>query len=149
MNIDLHYYTSCYNLAAYITALNSNYVNEIILSDKLKAKTYWFYSNDDIQIGDVSEFIIEFYLKERLIDRITFNTNYKKAKLFEKSLYKGNTLESISLVKALEPSIKVKLMKHKPNLTKEEQAIVISKANELEYFIENRNNNQSTKTNHK
>lgn len=131
MNIDLHYYTSCYRMAAYLTVLNEDFVNEIPITEDLDAKTYWFYSEDDISVGDVSQFIVEFYRKKRLIDRIIFNTDHKRGAKFDKKLYKDDILSKISLVERLEPSIPVKLLQHKPNLTKDEREMVSSITNEL------------------
>ena len=133
MNIDLHYYTSCYKLAAYETIRNSSIVNEIDLSDELKAKTYWFYFENDLAVGDVSEFIVEFYKEEELLDRITFHTNPKRGKILERCFDRKELTKKMKLVKELEPSIPIKLFQHKPKLNREERNLVISRVNELEY----------------
>lgn len=149
MNIDLHYYTSCYKLAAYETIRNSSIVNEIDLSDELKAKTYWFYFENDIAVGNVSQFIIEFYKNDKLLDRVTFNTNPKKGKVLEKYVDQKELTKKMKLVRELEPSIPIKLFQHKPKLNQSERDLVVSRVNELEYrwyqIEEKKKNNLYTK----
>ncbi|MBR2828359.1 MAG: hypothetical protein IKE70_03925 [Bacilli bacterium] len=133
MNKDLQYYTACFKLAAYETITNSSIENEIHLNKELTAKTYWFYFENDIAVGDVSQFIVEFYKEEELLDRIIFNVNKRKGTILEKNLDEDHLEENMQLVKKLEPKVPVKILKHRAKLDKEEQNLVIRRVDDLEH----------------